>query len=119
MAVKYTKTGLWLEELEDGYRVGLSEKGREDLGEIIFAELPIEGARLQKGDNLLSVEGAKAVTEIAMPMSASVKKIHSKLADQIELINSDDPLDNWIVELNNLSDFDPSQLSDEPWFDEK
>lgn len=117
MTVKYTESGLWLEATEDGYRIGLSEKGQDDVGEVTFVELPDYGKHLEKGDNLLSVEGAKAVTELAVPMSGSVKEIHKDLEEDTEKMNSTDRADNWILELRDVSDLDQEELSEDPWFD--
>lgn len=117
MTVKYTESGLWLEELADGYRIGLSEKGQDDVGEVMFVDLPDFGDTLQKGDNLLSVEGAKAVTEILIPMSGSVKKVHTEIADDLSLINSTSRDENWILEITDVSNLDENELSNNAWFD--
>lgn len=117
MTVKYTESGLWIEELTDGYRLGLSEKGQDDVGEVMFLELPEFGESLTKGDNLLSVEGAKAVTELTVPMTGKVKKIHKELEDRTDLINSTDRAENWILELTDVQDLEEDKLSEDPWFD--
>ena len=118
MTVKYTKTGLWIEKLEVNYRLGLSEKGQDDVGEVMFVELPEFGSRIEEGDNLISVEGAKAVTEIVSPVSGLVENVHKTLEDNVDLLNSTDRSDNWIIELTNVEGFESEQLSDDPWFDE-
>lgn len=115
MTVKYTESGLWLEKTEEGYRIGLSEKGQDDVGEVTYAELPEFDRHLEKGSNLLSVEGAKAVTEIVLPMSGTVKKIHKELEDDIDLLNSLDRSKNWILELTEISDLNEEELTDRPW----
>ncbi len=117
MTVKYTESGLWIEQIEDTYRIGLSEKGQEEVGEVMFLELPEFGDELKKGDNLLSVEGLKAVTELVLPLSGSVVEVHTALEDHIDLINSTDRADNWIVELADVSDLNEDELSDNAWFD--
>lgn len=117
MSVKYTESGLWIEELNDGYRIGLSEKAQDDVGEVMFLELPDFGEALTKGDNLLSVEGAKAVTELTIPMTGKVKKIHKELEEDTALINSTDRAENWILELTDVQDLEESELSKDPWFD--
>lgn len=117
MTVKYTESGLWIEELTDGYRLGLSEKGQDDVGEVMFLELPEFGESLTKGDNLLSVEGAKAVTELTVPMTGKVKKIHKELENRTDLINSTDRAENWILELTDVHDLEEDKLSEDPWFD--
>lgn len=116
MTTKYTQTGLWIEEKDGVVRVGLSEKGQDDVGEVMFVELPKFGEKLRIGDNLLSVEGAKAVSEISAPITGTVQKVHDALEDEIEKLNSKDREDNWIIELTNVSGFTSAEFSDNPWF---
>lgn len=119
MALKYVASGLWLQEIENGYRIGLSEKGQDDLGEVMYVELPEYGERLEKGDTLLSVEGSKAVTELVVPMSGAVQKIHKELEDDPDLMNAHKPEDIWILELSDVSDLDEMELTDDPWTEEE
>lgn len=116
MTVKYTRTGLWIEELENTYRIGLSEKGQDDVGEVMFVDLPSFGEKIEVGDNLIGVEGAKAVTEITAPVSGKVEKVHEELEDKMELLNSTDREDNWIFELSDVLGFQSAEFSDDPWF---
>lgn len=116
MTVKYTKSGLWIEEGENSYRIGLSEKGQDDVGEVMFVELPNFKENLELDDVLISVEGAKAVTEITAPISGQVENIHKELEDETVLLNSADHSDNWIVELTAVSGFNSEDLADDPWF---
>ncbi|SHE30781.1 glycine cleavage system H protein [Atopostipes suicloacalis DSM 15692] len=121
MTIKYTKSGLWVEKLEDSYCLGLSVKGQDDVGDVMYAELPdIErDSHLTKDENLLSVEGAKAVTEIVSPLSGTVKDVHKEVEDDTELLNSTDRAENWIVELTDVAGYDSEDLSDDPWFGEE
>jgi len=121
MTIKYTKSGLWIEKLEDFYRLGLSVKGQDDVGDVMYAELPdFESEnRLNKDENLLGVEGAKAVTEIVSPFTGTVKDVHKEVEDNTELLNSTDRAENWIVELTDVEDYDSEALSDDPWFGEE
>lgn len=119
MTIKYTKTGLWVEKLEDTYRIGLSEKGQDDVGDVMFVELPNFGDNIEVGDNLIGVEGAKAVTEITAPISGSVENVHKELEDKTELLNSTDQNENWIVELSDVLGFQSAEFSEDPWFGEE
>ncbi|WP_208560601.1 glycine cleavage system protein H [Marinilactibacillus kalidii] len=101
MSVKYHESGLWIEKMEDQYRIGLSEKGQDDIGEVMFVELPEEGAMLKAGDVLLGVEGAKAVTELTVPMTGTVTAVHEEVEDEPEILNAADKSENWIVELSS------------------
>ncbi len=119
MSVKFTKSGLWIEKLENTYRLGLSEKGQDDVGEVMFVDLPEFGEHLEKGANLIGVEGAKAVTEITSPVSGIVLNVHRELEDETTLLNSTDHNDNWIIEVTEVEGLELEELSDEPWFGEE
>lgn len=116
MTVRYTNTGLWLEKKEDVVRIGLSEKGQDDVGEVMYVELPSFSEELNVGANLLSVEGAKAVTELTAPVSGTIQKVHKELEDKTELLNSTDREDNWIIELTDVLGFNSAEFSEDPWF---
>lgn len=119
MTIKYTQTGLWLEQKEDDtVRIGLSEKGQDDVGEVMFVDLPKFNEKINDGDNLIGVEGAKAVTEITSPVSGEVVKVHKELEDNVELLNSKDREDNWIIELKDVLGFLSAELSEDPWFED-
>lgn len=109
-------TGLWIEERDGVVRIGLSEKGQDDVGEIMFVELPEFGEKLRIGDDFLSVEGAKAVSEISAPINGTVQKVHSALEDEMEKLNSTDREDNWIIELTEVAGFNSAEFSNDPWF---
>ena len=116
MNSRYTQTGLWIEEKDGVVRVGLSEKGQDDVGEVMFVELPKFGETLKIGGNLLSVEGAKAVSEFTAPISGKIEKLHEALEDETEKLNSTDREDNWIIELTEVSGFNSAEFSSDPWF---
>ncbi len=116
MTIKYTQSGLWIEKIDDNVRIGLSEKGQDDVGEVLYVDLPKFNDKLNDGDNLLGVEGAKAVTEITAPVSGDIVSVHNELEDNFSLLNSDKREENWIVELTNVLGFNSAELSDDPWF---
>lgn len=119
MTVKYTKSGLWIEELENTHRIGLSEKGQDDVGDVMFVELPNFGDKVEVGSNLIGVEGAKAVTEITAPISGSVENVHKELEDETALLNSTEREENWILELSDVLGFNSAEFSEDPWFGEE
>lgn len=105
MTVKYHPNGLWFEKVsETDCRVGLSEKGQDDVGEVMFAELSAASGKLTKGEAILNVEGAKAVTELTVPFDVHVSTVHEEIEDSPELLNSTDKKDNWILEITGMSD---------------
>lgn len=106
MTVKYHQNGIWIEKISEAdYRIGLSEKGQDDVGEVMFAEVSENSGKLDAGDAIINVEGAKAVTELTIPFSATVKERHVELENEPDLLNKEDKDKNWILE---VTDVDPS-----------
>lgn len=118
MSIQYVEVGFWLERKEDSIRVGLSEKGQDDVGEIMFAELPDFEDEMKKGDSLLIVEGTKAVTELILPFSGKITKVHTEIEEDPDLLNSTAQEDNWIIEITDVEDLEEDKLSLEPWFNQ-
>ncbi len=116
MTVRYTKEGLWIEEIGDKHRIGLSVKGQDDVGEVMFVELPKFKEHVEIGDNLIIVEGAKAVTEIVVPVSGTFEKVHTEVEDDYSLLNAKDREDTWILELSDVLGFNSAEFSEDPWF---
>jgi len=100
--MRYSENGLWVLKEGENYRIGLSEKGQDDLGEVMFVELPNTLAEVKESDVLLGVEGAKAVTELLSPLTGVVVKFHTDLTDDPEKLNSTDKKDNWILEVKDV-----------------
>lgn len=102
MTIRYHQSGLWIEQSGDTYTIGISEKGQDDIGEVMFVDLPKYGKTISEKEVLIGVEGAKAVTEINAPLSGTVKAVHEPLEDEPELLNSEAKEDNWIIELTDV-----------------
>ena len=114
--VKYSSNGLWVAKNGENYRIGLSEKGQDDIGEIMFADVPKEIKTLKAGGSLLGVEGAKAVTELESPLSGEVVQFNQALLNNPEGLNSEDQQNNWIVELTNVDSSEFEKLENEVQF---
>lgn len=92
--------------------VGISNYAQEQLGDIVFVELPAVGASFKKGDEAAVVESVKAASEIYAPVSGKVVEVNETLGDEPGLINSDPAGNGWIFkieladegELNGLLD---------------
>lgn len=107
--IKYSENGLWIERLAQRYRIGLSSKGQDELGNVGFVEL-FKSTALVKNESFMSVEAAKAVTELISPLSGTVVSWHEELENEPELLNEHDPEKNWIVVLENVAEEDAQQL---------
>lgn len=110
--IKYSKNGLWILKNDKNYRIGLSEKGQDDLGEVMFIDVPSNVNRIELEESLIGVEGAKAVTELTAPIAGNVVSYHDALADEPEKLNSAEKENNWIVELTDVDESAFNALSD-------
>lgn len=105
MTIKYHPNGLWFEQTgESRFRLGLSEKGQDDVGEVMFAELSTAPGKLLKGEPIINVEGAKAVTEMTAPFDMEVESVHEDIEDYPELLNSTEKSKNWLLEISGLTE---------------
>ena len=88
--------------------VGISNYAQEQLGDIVFVELPAEGAEFRKGDEIAVVESVKAASEIYAPVSGKIVAVNERLADEPGLVNADAAGDGWLVkfELSDAGEFD-------------
>ncbi|GAF37863.1 glycine cleavage system protein H [Lentilactobacillus farraginis] len=91
---------LWQKKLDNGHvRIGFNDIARQEIGEISFATFPDGLAEVKLGDVVLSIEGAKAVSEVHTPLAGKVAKVNLALKDHPEYLESPDEEKNWIIEL--------------------
>jgi glycine cleavage system H protein len=106
--VKYTDDHEWAKVEGDLVCVGISDYAQDQLGEIVFVELPETGDTFGKGDEFGSVESVKAVSEIYLPISGEIVEINEDLEDAPELVNTDCYDKGWLVKIkpDDLSEMD-------------
>ena len=97
----YSENGFWIEQLDDQYIIGLSTKGQDDLGLISFVEFSHD-EYLTVDNPFLSVEAAKAVTDLMVPLAGKVVCWHEEAEDNPDLLNDLDRNHNWIVKLTEV-----------------
>ena len=106
--LKYTKDHEWA-KLSDGVvTIGINDYAQDQLGEIVFVELPETGDTFEKDDEFGSVESVKAVSEIYMPVSGEITEINEALEDAPELVNESCYDDGWIIKVkpDDISQFE-------------
>ena len=86
------------------YTVGLTDYAIEQLGDIVFLELPEVGDEFSKGDTFATVESVKAASEIYMPISGKVTEINEALVDAPEMLNEDSYEKGWLVNIEATGD---------------
>lgn len=105
--VRYTDDHEWAKKNGDVVRIGISDYAQDQLGDIVFVELPEVGSTFGKGDEFGTVESVKAVSELYMPIGGEVTAINETLADQPELVNSEPYDGGWMLEVKAS---DPAEL---------
>ncbi|MDG5776528.1 glycine cleavage system protein GcvH [Haloarculaceae archaeon H-GB2-1] len=96
----YTESHEWLAESDGTVRIGISDFAQDELGDIVFVELPAEGDDLDVGDAFATVESIKAVSDVYAPISGTVTAANDALLDAPEAINEDPYGDGWLLELD-------------------
>ena len=100
--VKYTKTHEWVRE-EDGFvLVGISDHAQDELGAIVFVELPEAGDTFKAGEVFADVESVKVAADIYSPVTGTVAEVNTELSDKPELVN-DAPYDSWFVKFSDVT----------------
>ena len=108
-----TKNHEYLYEDGNGYKIGLTEYGLEQLGDVVFVELPEIGTSYTKGEILGTIESVKAASEIYMPISGTVTAINEELIEKPELLNESSFEDAWLIKVSsNTFDEDNKDLID-------
>ena len=107
--VKYTESHEWAKIFDGIVTIGLNDYAQDQLGEIVFVELPENGDTFSKGDEFGSVESVKAVSEIYIPISGEIVEINEDLEDAPELVNESCYENGWLVK---IQPDDVSQLDD-------
>ena len=107
---KYSKEHEWISAGGETRKVGISEYAQEELGDVVFVELPEPGASFSKGDSLCSIESVKAVSDVYAPAACEVVKVNESLNDSPEAIN-ESPFDQgWIAEVTLKDDSELGEL---------
>ncbi|MGA8368051.1 MAG: glycine cleavage system protein GcvH [Candidatus Acidiferrales bacterium] len=96
---RYTKEHEWLNVEGSQATLGITDYAQQELGDVVFVELPKVGAQVKAGQSFGTVESVKAVSDIFSPVSGEVTEINSALADAPEKINQDPHGAAWLVRI--------------------
>ena len=94
--LKYTKDHEWIRINDQNGLIGITDYAQEQLGDVVYVELPEVGRVFAQGDQFGSVESVKAVSDLYCPVSGEVIEVNSVLETQPELVNKD-PHENWMI----------------------
>ncbi len=117
--LKYTKEHEWLRLEEDGsVTVGITDYAQEQLGDVVYVELPEPGSMLTAGDEAAVVESVKAAGEVNSPLSGEIIAVNEKLADEAELVNTSPIGDGWFFKMKLNDAGDMEALMDKQGYEE-
>jgi glycine cleavage system H protein len=104
--LQYTRSHEWV-RMEDGTAtIGITDHAQDELGDVVFVELPGEGTTFDAGDSFGTVESVKAVSDLYTPVGGEVVEVNTSLEDAPEKINDDPYGEGWIVRLRTTDEAD-------------
>jgi len=104
--LQYTKSHEWVRIEGDTATIGITDHAQDELGDVVFVELPDEGATFDAGESFGTVESVKAVSDLYAPVGGEVVEVNSTLEDAPENINEDPYGEGWIVKLRTTDEAD-------------
>jgi len=108
---KYTKDHEWIRVTGDTGEIGITDYAQQQLGDVVYLELPEVGRKIAAGESFGSIESVKAVSELFAPMSGEVVEVNDSLKNRPEVVNSD-PHGTWMIKVRLASPTDSGALHD-------
>lgn len=112
---RYTREHEWIHVEDETCLVGVTEFAQQELGEVVYVDLPEVGRVFDAHDEIGSIESVKAVAEVYTPVAGEVTEVNEALKDDPQLINEDPHGDGWLVRIrfSSSSDFDDLLTAEE------
>jgi glycine cleavage system H protein len=114
---RYTKQHEWAEVNGDTATIGITDYAQHELGDVVFAELPKVGAKVEAGKSFGTVESVKAVSEIYSPLTGEVTAINGDLQNTPETINTDPHGAAWLIKVKLANPAQVNDLMDAPAYE--
>jgi len=110
MSIKYSEDHEWVESKGDDLVViGITDFAQEQLGDLVYVELPEVGDEYTRGENISVIESVKAASDLIAPVSGSITEVNSRLEDEPEIVTEDSMGEGWFIKVK-LSN--PEELDD-------
>ena len=110
--LQYTRSHEWIRTEGDTATIGITDHAQDELGDIVFVELPETGATFDAGDSFGTVESVKAVSDLYTPVGGEVVEANEALSESPEKINEDPYGEGWIVKIQVSGEADLLSASD-------
>ncbi len=108
--LQYTKEHEWVRVEGDIATIGITHYAQDQLGDVVYVELPDEGEEFSKGDVFCVVESVKAVNDIFTPLTCQILEVNDPLADSPETLNDDPYEEGWMVKVKMLEPDEADEL---------
>ncbi len=108
--LRFDESHTWVRDEGDELVIGITEYAQDELGEIIFCELPEVGTEITRGEPFGTVESAKAVEDLVAPLSGKVTRRNDDVVDAPETINEDPYGEGWLIAVKPSEEYDPNEL---------
>ena len=108
---KYTKEHEWIDLAGERGKIGITDYAQQQLGDVVYIELPEVGARLKEGQSFGTIESVKAVSELYAPVSGEVVEVNTALKDKPETVNGD-PHGSWMIAIKLTNPTEADGLMD-------
>ena len=111
--LRFTEEHEWLKLDGDEVIVGITEHAAEQLGDLVFVELPGEGKTVVKGEEIVTIESVKAASDIAAPLDGQITEVNGAIVENPSLVN-EDPMENgWFFKMTLAEPSELDELMDE------
>jgi glycine cleavage system H protein len=117
MSVKFSKEHEWVSVAGDIATIGITNHAQEQLGDVVFVELPAIGKKVSKGGDAAVVESVKAASEVYAPVTGEVVAVNKELEGDPSLVNRSAEGDGWFMKVKQSNPAELSELMDKAAYD--
>ncbi|MFT8593035.1 MAG: glycine cleavage system protein GcvH [Bifidobacterium sp.] len=112
--LEYSEDHVWIDTSASPAVVGVTEYAQDQLGDLVFVDLPETGTHIEAGDEVVELESAKAVEPLVSPVAGTIRYVNREASDDPSVINNDPYGEGWIFKIE-LDDDEPDLLSAEEY----
>ena len=114
MSIKFSEDHEWIQSQGDDLVViGITDFAQEQLGDLVYVELPEVGDECSRGENISVIESVKAASDLVAPVSGTIVEVNSRLEDEPELVTEDSMGEGWFIKVQLSSPEELEELMDE------
>jgi len=114
MSIKYSEDHAWVKvQDEDLVTIGITDFAQEQLGDLVYIELPKVGHKCSRGDNISVIESVKSASDLVAPVSGEIVEVNDRLEDDPELVSEDSMGEGWFIKVKLSKRSELDELMDE------